>query len=97
MVSHVAYIHEVDALSRRPCKTREGIFVLLLATHSSEVCMTGLKAWTQSRGKELYGHLASWNLGIPTARMLQTCPCVSQCMDLCAFFQYCFLIGASKK
>ena len=65
--------------------------------HSSEVCITGLKSWTQSQGKEFHGNLTSWNLGIPIARMLQTFPCVSQCMDLCAFFQYCFIIGASKK
>jgi hypothetical protein len=29
------------------------------------------------------------------AWMLQTC--ISWCMDLCAFFQYCFIIGNFKK
>ena len=36
---------------------------------------TGLKVWKQSRGKEFQGNLASWNLGIPIARMPQICPC----------------------
>ena len=33
----------------------------------------------------------------PVEWMLQTWLCISQWMDLCAFFQYCFIIGASKK
>jgi hypothetical protein len=45
--------------------------------HSSEVCLTGLKAWKQSRGKEFHGNLASWNLGIPISHTLKTCPHVS--------------------
>jgi len=39
--------------------------------------VTGLKAWAQSQGKEFHGNLASWNLGIPTAKILQICPCDS--------------------
>jgi hypothetical protein len=34
-------------------------------------------------------HLVAW--------MLQICLYISQWMDLCAFFQYCFIIGASEK
>jgi hypothetical protein len=37
--------------------------------------LAGLKAWKQSQGKEFQGNLASWNLGIPIARMPQICPC----------------------
>jgi hypothetical protein len=37
----------------------------------------GLEAWKQSWDKEFHGNLASWILGIPIARMLQSCPHVS--------------------
>jgi hypothetical protein len=43
-------------------------------THSSKVCMTGLKAWMQPQGKEFHRNLASWNFGILIAQMVQTCP-----------------------
>ena len=49
-----------------------------LATSTHVVTrVTGLEAWKQSQGKEFHGNLASWNLGIPIAHMLQTYPGVS--------------------
>jgi hypothetical protein len=33
-------------------------------THSSEDCMTGLKAWMQFQDKEFQGNSVSWNLGM---------------------------------
>ena len=38
--------------------------------------------------------LEPWHL---LKRMLQTCSCIGKWMELCALFQYCFIIGASKQ
>ena len=37
-------------------------------------CLAGLKTWKPFWCKEFQGNSASWNLGIPIARMSQVCP-----------------------
>jgi hypothetical protein len=59
--------------------TRDCALVLLVrspATSTPVVTrITGLETWKQYWGKEFQGNSASWNLGIPIARMPQICPC----------------------
>jgi hypothetical protein len=41
--------------------------------HSSAVCLVGLKPESSHEAKS-FTETASWNLGIPIARILKTCP-----------------------